>query len=94
MSGADGELLGSSSGFGGRLGHDRSPETPKGPDGPLCGEMDRFWQQARSLAGGYLGLMTVVLLAIQSLRGLIASHYKFYRAFVTSSNAIILDLYS
>ncbi len=70
MSGAVGvELLGSGFGFGGRLGHDRSPETPKGPDGPLCGEMDRFWQQARSLAGGYLGLMAVFLLAIQSLRG-------------------------
>ena len=63
MSGAE-IALGSGFGFGGALGHDRSPETPKGPSGPLCGEMDRFWQQARSLAGGYLGLMTVVLLAI------------------------------
>jgi hypothetical protein len=27
--------------------------------------MDRFWQQARSLAGGYFGLMTVVLPAIK-----------------------------
>jgi hypothetical protein len=26
-------------------------------------KMDRFWQQARSLAGGYLGLMTVILTA-------------------------------
>src|SRR5580693_5366595 len=62
-------LLGSGCGLGGRLGHDRSPETPKGPDGPLCGETDRFWQQSSSLAGGYLGLMTVCSPYIQSLRG-------------------------
>jgi hypothetical protein len=61
----------------------------RGPMGPFA-EMDRFWQQARSLAGGYLGLITVVLLAIQSLRGLIASHYKFYRVFAISSNDTIL----
>jgi hypothetical protein len=55
-------LLGSGLGFGAGLGHDRSPETPKGPDGPLCGEMDRFLQQIRSLGGKYFGLMTVILL--------------------------------
>ena len=34
--------FGSGLGFGGRLGHDRSPETPKGPSGPLCGKTDRI----------------------------------------------------
>ena len=77
MSGAAGDgLLSSGFGFGGRLGHDRSPETPKGPDGPLCDVIDRFLQKARGLAGGYSGLMTVILLAIQSLRGLIASRLE------------------